>query len=369
MPAMVKDLATESATVQLTLTTFLIGSGLGQVFFGPLSDRIGRRKPLLAGLTLYVAACLIAAFSPNIELLIGARLLMGLAGSAGMVLGRAIVLDGAQSKQAASALNVMMTITGLAPVVAPLLGGVLADPIGWRGIMGVMAAIGTLTIIMTVLFVSESLPRQVRESRQAAGDRGGFKALVNLRYIGFGATMVCAAGVLFAYIAASPFVYQNMMGMSATGYAIAFAINAIGMVSCTAFSGKLAKRYSLEKLIALGLAINVSAVAGIGLVTVSGADIRLMALCFFFAVASLGFIFGNSTAVALSAVDRAAVGTASAMIGMSQFALGGIATATAGLSGENSTVALAIVSAVSALCALSAFLVARKAPVKVHRIG
>ena len=145
MPAMVKDLATESATVQLTLTTFLIGSGLGQVFFGPISDRIGRRKPLLAGLTLYVAACLIAAFSPNIELLIGARLLMGLAGSAGMVLGRAIVLDGAQSKQAASALNVMMTITGLAPVVAPLLGGVLADPIGWRGIMGVMAAIGTLT--------------------------------------------------------------------------------------------------------------------------------------------------------------------------------------------------------------------------------
>ena len=86
MPAMVKDLATESATVQLTLTTFLIGSGLGQVFFGPISDRIGRRKPLLAGLTLYVAACLIAAFSPNIELLIGARLLMGLAGSAGMVL-------------------------------------------------------------------------------------------------------------------------------------------------------------------------------------------------------------------------------------------------------------------------------------------
>ena len=115
--------------------------------------------------------------------------------------------------------------------------------------------------------------------------------------------------MLFAYIAASPFVYQNMMGMSATGYAIAFAINAIGMVSCTALSGKLAKRYSLEKIIALGLAVNVTAVAGIGLVTVSGADIRLMAICFFFIVASLGFIFGNSTAVALSAVDRAAVGS------------------------------------------------------------
>ena len=369
MPAMVKDLAAQSSTVQLTLTTFLIGSGLGQVFFGPLSDRIGRLKPLLAGLILYVVACLIAVFSPNIEVLIGARLLMGLAGSAGMVLSRAIVLDSAQSKQAAGALNIMMTITGLAPVVAPLLGGVLADPIGWRGIMAVMAATGTCTIIMTLLFVRESLPRQVRESRRAAGDKGGFKALVNLRYIGFGATMVCTAGVLFAYIAASPFVYQNMMGMSATGYAIAFAINAIGMVSCTALSGKLAKRYSLEKIIALGLAVNVTAVAGIGLVTVSGADIRLMAICFFFIVASLGFIFGNSTAVALSAVDRAAVGTASAMIGMSQFALGGIATATAGLSGENSTVALAIVSAVSAACALSAFLVALKAPVKVHRIG
>ena len=149
MPAMVKDLAAQSSTVQLTLTTFLIGSGLGQVFFGPLSDRIGRLKPLLAGLTLYVVACLIAVFSPNIEVLIGARLLMGLAGSAGMVLSRAIVLDSAQSKQAAGALNIMMTITGLAPVVAPLLGGVLADPIGWRGIMAVMAATGTCTIIMT----------------------------------------------------------------------------------------------------------------------------------------------------------------------------------------------------------------------------
>lgn len=147
MPAMVKDLAAESSTVQLTLTTFLIGSGLGQVFFGPLSDRIGRLKPLLTGLTLYVVACLIAVFSPNIEVLIGARLLMGLAGSAGMVLSRAIVLDSAQSKQAAGALNIMMTITGLAPVVAPLLGGVLADPIGWRGIMAVMAATGTCTII------------------------------------------------------------------------------------------------------------------------------------------------------------------------------------------------------------------------------
>ena len=175
MPAMVKDLAAESSTVQLTLTTFLIGSGLGQVFFGPLSDRIGRLKPLLAGLTLYVVACLIAVFSPNIEVLIGARLLMGLAGSAGMVLSRAIVLDSAQSKQAAGALNIMMTITGLAPVVAPLLGGVLADPIGWRGIMAVMAATGTCTIIMTLLFVRESLPRQVRESRRAAGDKGALK--------------------------------------------------------------------------------------------------------------------------------------------------------------------------------------------------
>ena len=148
---MADDLAVSASSVQLTMTTFLVGIALGQLTIGVLSDRVGRRPLLLWGSVLALAASIGAALAPSLPVLLGARFLQGLGGAAGMVLGRAVISDRSRGITAAQALSVVMAIQGIAPVVAPILGGVLVKPIGWRGILGVVAAFTRVLVVMVTL--------------------------------------------------------------------------------------------------------------------------------------------------------------------------------------------------------------------------
>lgn len=161
-PAMTEDLHTTATGVQLSLTAFLIGAGVGQVVFGPLSDRIGRLIPLYIGLVLFLVASIVTVFASNVEILVAARLAQGLGGASGMVIGRAMVLDKEKGAAAAKALSIMMVIGGIAPVVAPLAGSLLADLIGWRGLLAIVAGIGVVGIASTVFFIRETLPKSQR---------------------------------------------------------------------------------------------------------------------------------------------------------------------------------------------------------------
>jgi DHA1 family bicyclomycin/chloramphenicol resistance-like MFS transporter len=145
-PAMTDNLSTSSAAVQLSLTAFLIGAGVGQVIFGPVSDRTGRVPPLVAGLAVYVAASAGAALAPTAGVLIGARLIQGLSGAAGMVIGRAVISDLAEGAQAARAFSAMMLVSGVAPVVGPLAGSTLAGSVGWRGLLWIVAVLGAISL-------------------------------------------------------------------------------------------------------------------------------------------------------------------------------------------------------------------------------
>ena len=181
-PAMTSDLATTATGVQLSLTAFLVGAGVGQVIFGPWSDRIGRVVPLFTGLTLFLVASVVAVAAGSVEILVIARLVQGIGGAAGMVLGRAIIIDREEGPTAAGALTIMMMIGGVAPVVAPLAGSLLADAIGWRGLLAGVGALGIVALAATLLFVRESLPRDVRIARAPARRTGGWRAALALGY-------------------------------------------------------------------------------------------------------------------------------------------------------------------------------------------
>ena len=183
-PAMVDDLGTGSIGVQLSLTAFLVGVGVGQVMFGPLSDRIGRRGPLLVGTAVYVLAGAATALAPTIGLLVAARFVQGVSGAAGMVIGRAIIADLARGRQAARAFSVMMLVGGVAPVVAPLAGSLLAGPVGWRGLLWIVAAIGALALVAAAL----------DQVRGASGMASAALGLLQFTFAGLAAPLVTLGG-------------------------------------------------------------------------------------------------------------------------------------------------------------------------------
>lgn len=344
-PAMTSDLATSATGVQLSLTAFLVGAGVGQVLFGPWSDRIGRMAPLLTGLVVFIAASVVAVAAGSIEVLVIARLAQGLGGAAGMVIGRAMILDRESGPAAARALNLMMMIGGVAPVVAPLTGSLLADAIGWRGLLAIVGALGVLSLAATLAFVRESRPKAVR----VAGTGGSWSGLLSRGYVGPVIAFGFSMAVMMAYISASPFVYQDMIGLSTPMYGLAFAVNAIGLIVATAISSRLARRFSIRALTAAGLVISLAAVVVILVLTLTGAPAAWLMLPLFLAIAPLGLVFGNATALALSAVPPAATGAASAFLGLLQFVLAGIVAA---LVGDGSTLPLALTMLASAVIAL-----------------
>lgn len=358
-PAMTTELGTTATGVQLSLTTFLIGAGLGQAAFGPWSDRAGRMVPLLTGLAVFIGASVVAVAADSIEILVGARLLQGLGGAAGMVIGRAIILDRNEGAQAAQALNLMMMIGGVAPVVAPLAGALLADSIGWRGLLAIVGTLGVLSLIATLAFVRESLPASVRAARRKAGDRGAWRRLLTRGYIGHVLAFGFGMAIMMSYISASPFVYQDMIGLGTEQYGLAFAVNAIGMVLATALSARLTQRFHIRSLALTGLSVSLAAALTILVLSIMGTPTSWLMVPLFLAIAPLGLVFGNTTALALSAVPHTTTGVASAVLGLLQFTLAGIVAGLVGIAGEDTTLPLALTMLTAALIALAGLALGR----------
>ncbi|MDV6265706.1 MULTISPECIES: multidrug effflux MFS transporter [Rhodococcus] len=364
LPIMAESLDTSAASVQLTLTTFMAGLGIGQLIIGPISDGIGRRRLLLGAAAITTLASAACALAPNIEFLIGARLIQGLSGGAAIVLARACIADRARGNGAAKLFSIMMIIGGVAPVVAPLLGGVLLGPVGWRGIFWVLTAAGAVMVAGVLTLVPETLPPERRHG-------GGLKALVanlgyvtgNRRYLGYALAFIFGFGALFSYIAASPFVVQNVLGLTPSQFSMVFAVNAVGMVAAATITARLLGRLSARTLLNFGVA----------LLTISGAVLFCTAALFnstnpaalliplFVSVSSIGFIMGNATALAQGEVTAAA-GTGSALMGAGQFGLAAAVSPLVGIAGPDTAVPMAIaIPTFGLLAALSLALFARKA--------
>ena len=358
MPTMAADLATDAPTLQLTVTAFMAGLAAGQVVIGPLSDQWGRRPLLLVGASVCVVASAACALAPSIQILIVARLLQGFAGAAGIVLGRAIVADTSRRNAAARAFSLLITIGAIAPVVAPLLGGVLTEATGWRGVFAALTAFAALMLIGSILLLPETLPTARRRLEgMRATTRRAVEVIRRPRFVGYTVTLVFAYATLIAYVSASPFVLQVGFGLSTSAYTLVFAANAVGLTLASFASARLVGRFSPRRLLAAGLMCEVSVVSVL-LVTALTATLTLTGLLFllWLAVACVGFIMGNATSLAMDQATREA-GSASALLGAAQFGFAALTAPLASSGARGSPTAMAITMAVCALIAAITFVV------------
>lgn len=359
MPAISAWYDTSASEVQLTLTTYMIGMALGQFFIGPVSDVVGRHRLLVAGNALFLVASLLVVVAPSIGVMMALRAVQGVAGAAGVVVARAIVADIATGRQAAKLYSILATITSVAPVVAPLIGGVIATVAPWQVVFWTLTGFGLLMLLCSVLVVPETLPEQARHRalRGVLGLAG--RVLRTGSFMAYAFTFAFTFGSLFSYISASSFVMQNVLGLSALAYSIAFAVNAAGAIAGGLINARLVDR--VEPATILRTAVTVMcAVNVLGLVFVlSGVTGWVTLAQFLVGQTAVGFVMGNAVALAQSRVPGLA-GAGAAVLGLLQFVLGGLVSPLTGIAGQHTAVPMAVSMAFWSTLALGAALLARR---------
>ena len=330
LPEITEQLSATGTQTQLSLTAALIGLGLGQMFFGPLSDRIGRRKPLALSLLLFIFSSAMCAVTQDIHLLIGWRFLQGFAGAGGSVLSRSIARDRYQGTLLTQFFALLMTVNGIAPVLSPVLGGCIITAFDWRILFWTMAGIGVVLLVLSLTVLHETLPAK---SASTAQQPKGTPVLKNRRFMRYCLIQAFMMAGLFSYIGTSSFVIQSEYGMSPMQFSLLFGLNGIGLINDALIFSKLARRVAAETLLRRGLVLAVLCAA----VTLLFAWSQLPVLALvglFFTVSFMSGISTVSGAEAMSAVSSAQSGTASALMGTLMFVCGGIAAPLAGLGGE-----------------------------------
>ncbi|MFG2548554.1 multidrug effflux MFS transporter [Streptomyces sp. NPDC048581] len=360
LPEVTRSLHAPAATVQLTLTACLAGMALGQLVVGPMSDRWGRRRPLLAGLVVYVVATVLCALAPTVEVLVAFRLTQGLAGAAAIVIARAVVRDLYDGVAMARFFSTLMLIGGVAPIVAPLIGGQILRVTDWRGVFVVLTVVGALLAGLVWWKLPETLPEA---ERQRGGVGEALRAMRGLLADGAFAGYTLAGGfafaALFAYISASPFVIQEIYGASPQTFSLLFGINSVGLVVVGQINGKvLVGRVSLDRVLGAGLAIVILAATALLLMSLGVfGEVGLLpvAAALFVLMSAMGITLPNTQALALLRTKHNA-GSASALLGTSSFLIGAIASPLVGVAGEDTAVPMAVVQLAAALVALACFM-------------
>ncbi|MFC5330211.1 multidrug effflux MFS transporter [Brachybacterium fresconis] len=342
-PEVAGELGTTASRMQLTITAFFLGTASGQVVAGPLSDRMGRRTPLLIGIVLCLLASIGCALAPSVEILLVLRVLQGIGGGFGMVLGRAVLIDMTDGPELFRLMNIMQGVGGVAPIVAPLMGGIILIVVQWREIFLVIAAMSLISLIGVLVRIPESLPPSRRHS-------GGFRTFLrNVRTLLHRRTFVAymlvnafSAFALMAYVSASSFVVQEMLGFTSSEYSVSFAINSMGMMSMSLLSARLTRSIHPRKLIRVGLVV--VSLASFSLLIGSlflDTPAWIVLPAFFFTVAPQGLIFGNGGALA-SDQAREIAGTGSAMLGLGFSFAASVAAPLVGIAGTHSSLPMAI---------------------------
>ena len=353
-PAIAKELGSSTAAVQRTMAAYFAGLALGQLFYGPAGDRLGRKVPLYVGLTLFSAASAGCALARSVPMLVGLRFIQALGGCAEMVMARAVVRDRFGERDAARVFSALMLVMGAAPVLAPLTGGWLVVHASWRAVFGVQAAAG-LTCLLAVTFgLPESLPADKRERRSPLEILGVYAHLLRERTLmvhTLAGSLVLAG--LFAYVAGSPLVFMQLFHVRPDRFWIFFGTNAAGLIASSQVNGWLVQRVEPRRVLRGGLV----AAACFGSVLVTVAVTRLggfpaILVPLFAFMSCFGFIVPTSTAMAMAPYGRVA-GNASAVVGCVQFAVSGIGGLIVSWLQDGTAVPMAAAIAVAAVAALA----------------
>lgn len=356
LPRLAGDLHTSASLAQLSLTSFLLGLALGQIVAGPFSDVRGRRLPLLGGALVYAAASLFCALSPNIWMLITMRLLQGLAGSVGMVVGRAIVRDLFSGTQLTKFVAGLMLVSGAAPVIAPIAGGQLLKFASWHGVFVVLSVLGAIIFLAVLLGIPETLDPECRMGGGLKDTFSAFGGLLKDRvFVGYALAQGLVSAALFAYISGSPFVLQNIFRVSPQMFSMLFAINSCGIILAGQLTGRLAGRVTETRLFVTGLGICLTGGVGLLMAVLTGGGLISVLIPFFLVVSSQGIVATAGFTLAMQNQGKAA-GTASGLLGVASFILGSLSAPLVGMGGAANALPLAIVIASAASGAMLCYL-------------
>ncbi|MEU4677630.1 multidrug effflux MFS transporter [Micromonospora sp. NPDC023737] len=362
LPEIAADLHTTSAAVQLTLTGTLAGLAVGQLLIGPLSDAVGRRVPLLAGVALHIVASVLCVLAPSIAVVGVLRVLQGLGVAAASVVAMAVVRDLFDGAAFARLFSRLMLVVGVAPVLAPTLGSGLLRWSDWRGVFIALAAFGIILITVAAFGLPETLPPALRRRGGVVATARVYGSLLRDRvFVGLILVTGLAMAALFAYVSGSSFVFQEQYGLDEQQFGIAFGAGAIGLIAATQLNVRLLSRYSPQRI--LIAALGLGTVAGLVLTTfavtgVGGLPTVLASL--WVVLFAAGLAMPNAPALALSRHGEAA-GTAAAMLGAVQFGVGALAAPLVGMLGTG-VVAMAVVVAGGMIAAVAVlFVVVRPA--------
>jgi MFS transporter, DHA1 family, multidrug resistance protein len=355
LPQLADDLGTSTSAAQLSITACLVGLALGQLVAGALSDRLGRRRPLIVGLSAYLVASVACALAPSVTVLVVLRFIQGLGGAAGIVISRAIARDLYSGRALMIFFSRLLLIAGLAPVIAPILGGQLSRIMSWRGIFGVLAGFGAVLLLAGWFGLRETLPPERRVVGGFRRTLHGYNTLVHDRFfVGCALSSGLAGASMFAYIAGSTFVLQRIYGMSPQGFSLIFGGISFGLVAAAQGGARLALIWPLTRVLALGLAINLTGATALLVTVVTGLPLGALIGALVIMVCAVGLIFPTANALAMADYPDLA-GTASSLQGLSQFLFGAIAAPLVGIAGEQTALPLGIVTTSVSLCAMASF--------------
>lgn len=351
-PVLEADFQTSATAIQLTLTGTMLGFALGQLIVGPLSDKVGRRIPLLAVTALHVLASVAAALAPTLLLLGGARVLMGMGAAAGGVVAMAIVRDLFGGRRLVVMLSRLALVSGVAPVAAPLVGSALLLVMSWRGIFVVLAIYGLVMLVCALFLVPETLPRSRRQDRETTTVLQRYKSVLSDRvFIGVLVIGGMTFSGLFSYLSSSSFLFQVTYAFSAQEYGLLFAVNSLGVVAGVQFASRLAARFGPQWVMAFSTGVLVVASIAIIVLDQAGAGLWGIMVPLFLFMTACGFTF---PCVQVLALDRhgSAAGTAASLIGAVNFGVAGLISPVVGWVAHDAGITATTMASVMAGCAV-----------------
>ena len=339
LPQLASFFETSASMTQLTLTTAMIGLAVGQLLLGPLSDKFGRKKPLIVSLVIYIISTVLIVFSPNIETMIVLRVIQGLSSAGSVVISRAVATDLYRGREMTRFFGLLMTINGIAPIISPILGSLLLEYISWKGVFVFLALIGVV-VLFFCFRLKESLSVENRLQGSIFATFSTFGVIIKNRlfmsYVGIESFLL---GAMFAYIAASPFILQSFYGLSAFIFSLCFGANGAALVIGANIGGKLPNRQAL--------AIGVLAFVVAALYTIAVLIIQpywlFVEIGFFAMLLLMGITFPAISTLAMES-ERQYAGSASALLGFAPFFLGGIVSPLVGIGNIFYSTALVILS-------------------------
>jgi len=367
LPSIGRSLGTSTAAVQLSLMAFLVTLGLGQLVYGPLSDMLGRKRPLYFGLAVFALASVGCSLAPNIETLVVFRLLQGLGACAGMVIPLAVVRDLHTGAEAARLMSLLMLVFSVSPILSPLLGTFIVDVWSWRGIFWAVTIAAALGAVLVATLLPETRPPEMRRDGGVTSALAGYRTLLADRNF-LRLALIVAFGVasFFAYLANSSFLLIEHFGLTPRLYSLTFSINAVSFIGASQFAGRLGARFGLREVVRVGVGGFALAMITLFVITLAGVDsLAVLATLLFVGYGFLGLVVPTTTVLALEEHGDIA-GTASALLATMQSVVGVGVIAVVGLFLDGT--ARPMTGGIMA-CAVAAFALSRRTRQGAHALA